>query len=99
MVDWLRRRGQHIPPEHESRSQYTALDRIMNILQDKSELCYPWAPVRNPVDKRLTNCFYVGANHHLVALEKAKDWARIRRYQHVLEIEEDVLPRWYKVAR
>ena len=98
MVDWLRRSGTRIKRGHEEDYEDEALEKIAEMLRDSNELDYSWATVRDPIDNRLTNCFYVGANNNMGGLKRAKDWARIRRYQGVLGVDEDVLPCWYKVA-
>jgi hypothetical protein len=94
-VNWLLRKGEPAGP----RDGTFAIETIVEALQlKKNELHYPWTIVTNPVDKELTNCFYVGSNRSPGSLNRAKDWERIRRFQRVLEIDEDVLPRWYKVS-
>jgi hypothetical protein len=96
--NWLLRKGVRAKPGREWDFGSLAVETIAKALQLKNELDYSWTSVKDPVDKQLTNCFFVGANHDTAALNRAKDWERIRRFQRVLEIDEDVLPRWYKVS-
>ena len=98
MVDWLRWDEKRNIRGHDSDYEEEAIEKIAERLRASNELDYSWTAVRNPVDNELTSCFYVGSNHNKATLKRAKNWKRIRRYQRVLGIEEDVLPCWYKVV-
>jgi hypothetical protein len=88
-VEWLRRNGKPIKPGRQA-DWCKAIHAIAGALQLKGEMDYSWTCVKNPVDKQLANCFFVGANHDAGGLNRAKDWEWIRRFQRVLGIDEDV---------